>query len=136
MQTTENVAKPKTKAVTVSFLKKTKWTGTDTRMLTFPVGELVDRCMDSWFNIADKDSACYSLPSERLMKRFLELDESDAGLDVWDGFYDEVREELSTMSVDGLAALFRDLNDPSTIVSVLWSDGEYEFVDSDCEYRY
>ena len=40
------------------------------------------------------------------------------------------------MSMDGLAALFRDLNDPSTIVSVLWSNGEYDFVDSDCEYRY
>jgi len=40
------------------------------------------------------------------------------------------------MSVDELAALFIDLNDPSTVESVLWSDGEYEFVDSDCEYRY
>lgn len=136
MQTTENIAKLKTKAVTVSFLKKTKWAGTDTRMLTFPAGELSDRCMDSWFSITDEKTACYSLPSDRLMKRFRELAESDASQDVWDGFYDEVREELSTMSVDGLAALFRDLNDPSTIVSVLWSDGEYEFVDSDCEYRY
>jgi hypothetical protein len=136
MQTIENVAKPKTKAVEVSFLKKTKWAGTDSRMLTFPVRELADHCMDSWFNITDEKSACYALPSERLMKRFRELAESDASQDAWDGFYDEVRKELSAMSVDGLAALFRNLNDPSTIVSVLWSDGEYDFVDSDCEYRY
>lgn len=41
----------KTKAVEVSFLKKTKWTGTATRMLTFPVGELADRCLNAWLDI-------------------------------------------------------------------------------------
>ena len=38
----------KTKAVEVSFLKKTKWTGTATRMLTFPgrrTGRQVLECM-------------------------------------------------------------------------------------------
>lgn len=39
-------------------------------------------------------------------------------------------------AVDELAAFFIDLNDPSTIEAVLWSDGEHEFLDSGCEYRY
>lgn len=34
-----------TKAVEVSFLKKTKWAGTGTRMLALPVRELSDRCV-------------------------------------------------------------------------------------------
>ena len=41
----------KTKAVEVSFLKNQKWTGTATRMLTFPVGELADRCLNAWLDI-------------------------------------------------------------------------------------
>lgn len=136
MQTIENTLERQSKAVEVSFLKRTKWPKSNSRMLTFPVDELVDRCMDSWSNITDEKSSAYALPSEQLMKRFCELDESDASQDAWDRFLRRVRRELSSMSVDELAALFIDLNDPSTVESVLWSDGEYEFVDSDCEYRY
>lgn len=55
---------------------------------------------------------------------------------VWDEFYKAVGEEFSRLSVDELAAFFIDLNDPSTIEAVLWSDGEHEFLDSGCEYRY
>jgi hypothetical protein len=47
-----------------------------------------------------------------------------------------VGEEFSRLSADELAAFFIDLNDPSTIEAVLWSDGEHEFLDSGCECRY
>lgn len=89
MQTIENTLERQTKAVEVSFLKRTKWPKSNSRMLTFPVDELVDRCMDSWSNITDEKSSAYALPSEQLMKRFCELDESDASQDAWDRFYDE-----------------------------------------------
>ena len=126
----------KTKAVEVSFLKKTKWTGTATRMLTFPVGELADRCLDAWLDITDEGFSHAILPSAQLAERFSTLMESDADQAAWDEFYKTVGEEFSRLSVDELAAFFIDLNDPSTIVSVLWSDGEHEFLDSGCEYRY
>lgn len=126
----------KTKAVEVSFLKKTKWTGTATRMLTFPVVELADRCLNAWLDITDEGFSHAILPSAQLAERFSTLMESDADQAVWDEFYKAVGEEFSRLSVDELAAFFIDLNDPSTIVSVLWSDGEHEFVDSGCEYRY
>lgn len=129
-------ANDKTKAVEVSFLKKTKWAGTGTRMLAFPVSELAGRCMDSWLDIADEDFSRSALPTTQLSDQFLALTESQADQAAWDGFYEAVREEFSHLSVDELAALFIDLNDPETIVSVLWSDGEHEFLDSDCEYRY
>lgn len=126
----------KTKAVEVSFLKKTKWTGTATRMLTFPVGELADRCLNAWLDITDESFSHAILPSTQLAERFSMLMESDADQAAWDEFYKAVGEEFSRLSVDELAAFFIDLNDPSTIESVLWSDGEHEFVDSGCEYRY
>lgn len=126
----------KTNAVEVSFLKKTKWTGTTTRMLTFPVGELADRCLNTWLDITDESFSHATLPSTQLAERFSTLVESDADQAAWDEFYKAVGEEFSRLSADELAAFFIDLNDPSTIVSVLWSDGEHEFVDSGCEYRY
>lgn len=126
----------KTKAVEVSFLKKTKWTGTATRMLTFPVVELADRCLNAWLDITDEGFSHAILPSAQLAERFSALMESDADQAVWDEFYKAVGEEFSRLSVDELAAFFIELNDPSTIVSVLWSDGEHEFLDSGCEYRY
>lgn len=126
----------KTKAVEVSFLKKTKWTGTATRMLTFPVGELADRCLNAWLDITDEGFSHAIPPSTQLAERFSTLMESDADQAAWDEFYKTVGEEFSRLSVDELAAFFIDLNDPSTIVSVLWSDGEHEFLDSGCEYRY
>lgn len=126
----------KTKAVEVSFLKKTKWTGTATRMLTFPVGELADRCLNAWLDITDESFSHAILPSTQLAERFSALMESDADQAAWDEFYKAVGEEFSRLSVDELAAFFIELNDPSTIVSVLWGDGEHEFLDSGCEYRY
>lgn len=126
----------KTKAVEVSFLKKTKWTGTATRMLTFPVVELDDRCLNAWLDITDEGFSHAILPSAQLAERFSTLMESDADQAAWDEFYKAVGEEFSRLSVDELAAFFIELNDPSTIVSVLWSDGEHEFLDSGCEYRY
>lgn len=128
--------KHKTKAVEVSFLKKTKWTGTATRMLTFPVVELADRCLNAWLDITDESFSHAILPSAQLAERFSTLMESDADQAAWDEFYKAVGEEFSRLSVDELAAFFIDLNDPSTIEAVLWSDGEYEFLDSGCEYRY
>lgn len=126
----------KTNAVEVSFLKKTKWTGTSTRTLTFPVGELADRCLNAWLDITDESFSHTTLPSTQLAERFSTLMESDADQAAWDEFYKAVGEEFSRLSVDELAAYFIELNDPSTIVSVLWSDGEHEFVDSGCECRY
>lgn len=126
----------KTKAVEVSFLKKTKWTGTTTRTLTFPVSELADRCLNAWLDITDESFSHATLPSTQLAERFSALMESDADQAAWDEFYKTVGEEFSRLSVDELAAFFIELNDPSTIVSVLWSDGEHEFLDSGCEYRY
>lgn len=126
----------KTKAVEVSFLKKTKWTGTTTRMLTFPVGELADRCLNAWLDITDESFSRAILPSTQLAERFSKLMKSDADQASWDEFYKAVGEEFSRLSVDELAAFFIELNDPSTIASVLWSDGEHEFLDSGCEYRY
>lgn len=126
----------KTNAVEVSFLKKTKWTGTTTRTLTFPVGELADRCLNAWLDITDESFSHATLPSTQLAERFSTLMESDADQAAWDEFYKAVGEEFSRLSVDELAAYFIELNDPSTIVSVLWSDGEHEFVDSGCECRY
>ena len=117
----------KTKAVEVSFLKKTKWTGTATRMLTFPVVELADRCLNAWLDITDEGFSHAILPSAQLAERFSTLMESDADQAVWDEFYKAVGEEFSRLSVDELAAFFIDLNDPSTIEAVLWSDGEHEF---------
>ena len=126
----------KTQAVEVSFLKKTKWTGTNTRMLTFPISELVDRCVNAWLDISDESFARATLPTKQLSDQFSTLTESDAGQTVWDGFYEAVRGEFSRLSADELAAYFIDLNDSATIVTVLWSDGENEFLDSGCEYRY
>jgi hypothetical protein len=126
----------KTKAVEVSFLKKTKWTGTATRMLTFPVGELADRCLNAWLDITDEGFSHAILPSTQLAERFSTLMESDADQAAWDEFYKAVGEEFSRLSADELAAFFIDLNDPSTIEAVLWSDGEHEFLDSGCECRY
>ena len=126
----------KTKAVEVSFLKKTKWTGTNTRMLTFPVSELVDRCMNAWLDVSDESFARATLPTKQLSDQFSALTESDAGQTAWDGFYEVLHDEFSRLLADELAALFIELNDPATITTVLWSDGENEFLDSGCEYRY
>ena len=126
----------KTQAVEVSFLKKTKWTGTNTRMLTFPISELVDRCVNAWLDISDESFARATLPTKQLSDQFSKLTESDAGQTAWDGFYEAVRGEFSRLSADELAAYFIDLNDSATIETVLWSDGENEFLDSGCEYRY
>ena len=68
----------KTKAVEVSFLKNQKWTGTATRMLTFPVGELADRCLNAWLDITDEGFSHAILPSTQLAERFSTLMESDA----------------------------------------------------------
>ena len=126
----------KTKAVEVSFLKNQKWTGTATRMLTFPVGELADRCLNAWLDITDEGFSHAILPSAQLAEQFSTLMESDANQAAWDEFYKAVGEEFSRLSADELAAFFIDLNDPSTIEAVLWSDGEHEFLDSGCECRY
>lgn len=96
----------KTKAVEVSFLKKTKWTGTATRMLTFPVVELADRCLNAWLDITDEGFSHAILPSAQLAERFSTLMESDADQAVWDEFYKAVGEEFSRLSVDELAAFF------------------------------
>lgn len=125
-----------TKAVEVSFLKKTKWAGTGTRMLAFPVRELPDRCMAAWLDITDVDFAASMLPTKQLADQFSTLIERDADQTAWNGFYEVLHDEFSHLSADELAALFIDLNDPATMETVLWSDGEHEFLDSGCEYRY
>lgn len=125
-----------TKAVEVSFLKKTKWAGTGTRMLAFPVRELSDRCVAAWLDITDVNFAAAMLPTKQLTDQFSTLIESDADQTAWDGFYEVLHDEFSYLSADELAALFVDLNDPATMGTVLWSDGEHEFLDSGCEYRY
>lgn len=126
----------KTKAVEVSFLKKTKWTGTTTRTLTFPVNELADRCLNAWLDITDESLSHSTLPSTQLAERFSTLMESGADQAAWDEFHKAVNEEFSRLSTDELAAYFIDLNDPSTIESVLWSDGEHEFLNSGRKNRY
>lgn len=125
-----------TKAVEVSFLKKTKWAGTGTRMLAFPVRELSDRCMAAWLDITDVDFSASMLPTKQLADQFSTLIERDADQTAWNGFYEVLHDEFSHLSADELAALFIDLNDPATMETVLWSDGEHEFLDSGCEYRY
>lgn len=96
----------KTNAVEVSFLKKTKWTGTTTRTLTFPVGELADRCLNAWLDITDESFSHATLPSTQLTERFSTLMKSDADQAAWDEFYKAVGEEFSRLSVDELAAFF------------------------------
>lgn len=105
-------------------------------MLTFPVGELADRRLNAWLDITDEGFSHAILPSTQLAERFSTLMESDADQAAWDEFYKAVGEEFSRLSADELAAFFIDLNDPSTIEAVLWSDGEHEFLDSGCECRY
>lgn len=97
-------------------------------MLTFPVGELADRCLNAWLDITDEGFSHAILPSTQLAERFSTLMESDADQTAWDEFYKAVGEEFSRLSADELAAFFIDLNDPSTIEAVLWSDGEHEFL--------
>ena len=126
----------KTQAAEVSFLKKTKWAGASTRMLTFPVSELLDRCMNAWLDISDESFARATLPTKQLSDQFSTLTESDADQTAWDEFYEAVRGEFYRLSADELAACFIDLNDPATIETVLWSDGKNEFLDSGCEHRY
>lgn len=128
--------KGKTKAKTVTFLRKYRWPENDSYWLTLPVGELAGRCMDSWLGIADERSACNSLPNGKLRARCANLMASDADQAAWDGFYEEVGETYRGMSADELAARFVGLNDPETIIRVLWSDGERDYVDSFCEFEY
>ena len=105
-------------------------------MLTFPVNELLDRCMNAWLDISDESFARATLPTKQLSDQFSALTESDADQTAWDGFYEAVCGEFSRLSADELAACFIDLNDPATIETVLWSDGDHEFLDSGCEHRY
>lgn len=49
-------------------------------MLTFPVGELADRCLNAWLDITDEGFSHAILPSTQLAERFSTLMESDADL--------------------------------------------------------
>lgn len=128
--------KGEAKAKTVTFIRKCRWPENDSYRLTVPVGELAGRCMDSWLGISDERSACNSLPTGRLRARCANLVASDADQEAWDGFYEEVDETYRGMSADELAAEFVELNDPETIIRVLWSDGERDYVDSACEFEW
>ena len=88
----------KTNAVEVSFLKKTKWTGTTTRTLTFPVGELADRCLNAWLDITDESFSHATLPSTQLTERFSTLMKSDADQAAWLLFSDKKYHFISLYS--------------------------------------
>lgn len=121
----------------ISFLKRTAWKGMGSKILTIPVEKLADACLTAWFSIDDPSFAEATLPSTVLQTRFHDLSESDdATQDDWNMLHDGILETLNGMTVEELAALFIDLNDPATIISVLWSRGDERYWDFECTMEY
>ena len=124
-------------AQAISFIKRTAWKGTGSKILTIPVKKLADECLTAWFDIDDPSFAQATLPSTILQTRYHDLSESDdATQDDWDTFHDGVLETLNGMTVEELAALFIDLNDPATIIHALWCRGDEWYLDYECTVAY
>lgn len=74
------------------------------------------------------------LPTEGLQTRYRRL--TDAEQAEWDSFCDDLRDEVTDMDMEYLAAWFIDLNKSVTVSYVLWQrDGKW-YLDSECECAY
>lgn len=87
-----------------------RWKGEHPWILTIPVSELACRCVESWLNISDSRYAEGMLPTEGLQTRYRRLTDSDAEQAEWDSFCDDLRDEVTDMDMEYLAAWFIDLN--------------------------
>lgn len=76
------------------------------------------------------------LPMEGLQTRYRRLTDSDAEQSEWDSFCDDLRDEVTDMDMEYLAAWFIDLIKSVTVSHVLWQrDGKW-YLDSECECAY
>lgn len=120
-------------AESVSILRSKPWkAGARSRMLTIPVEQLTDRCVDAWKRIDDPQYALQMLPTEELQQRFPFL----RGTAEREAFYADLRKAIDEQNMEERAALFMWLSDPSTIQTVLWNRDGKRYFDFDCQYSY